>query len=154
MAMEPAAISASPAVTMMAVEVVAPDSPAARAKGTVKPSDMPITISRIVSPAVKCCSTCGVCGIYMLLVIDWIHWRIPHRGGYPPCLLNHNHSCHRIGKTQPEQPQGLSPRVFFGQMQKSVGASSRERMGQGTRARGTRATTRDRPYHGRSRYPG
>src|SRR5262249_37564287 len=41
----------------------APDRPAARAKGTVRPSDMPITRSRTVSEAVKCFSTCGVCGI-------------------------------------------------------------------------------------------
>src|SRR5579884_396388 len=61
--MDPAAISANPAVTMMAVELTAPDSPAARANGTVSPSDIPMTISRMVSPAVKCCSTCGVWGI-------------------------------------------------------------------------------------------
>src|SRR5579883_2820024 len=61
--MEPAAISARPAVTMMLVELTAPESPAASAKGTVRPSDMPMTISRTVSPAVKCCSTCGVWGI-------------------------------------------------------------------------------------------
>src|SRR5271166_2407003 len=46
-----------------AVESTAPDSPAARAKGTVKPSDMPMTMSRTVSEAVKCFSMCGVCGI-------------------------------------------------------------------------------------------
>src|SRR5205823_3726805 len=63
---DPAAISARPAVTMMLVELTAPDSPAARANGTVKPSDMPMTISRMVSPAVKCCSTCGVWGIRLL----------------------------------------------------------------------------------------
>src|SRR5579885_3181382 len=61
--MEPAAISARPAVTMMLVVLTAPESPAARANGTVRPSDMPMTISRTVSPAVKCCSTCGVWGI-------------------------------------------------------------------------------------------
>jgi FrmR/RcnR family transcriptional regulator, repressor of frmRAB operon len=55
--------SASPAVMMMAVASTAPDKPAARAKGTVRPSDMPITMSRTVSEAVKCFSTCGVCGI-------------------------------------------------------------------------------------------
>src|SRR5579884_489094 len=65
MAMEPAAISASPAVTMIAAELTAPDRPAASAKGTVSPSDMPMTISRTVSPAVKCCSTCGVCGMHL-----------------------------------------------------------------------------------------
>lgn len=31
--------------------------------GTVKPSDMPMTMSRTVSDAVKCFSMCGVCGI-------------------------------------------------------------------------------------------
>ena len=39
-----------------AVESTAPDSPAARANGTVKPSDMPMTMSRTVSDAVKCFS--------------------------------------------------------------------------------------------------
>src|ERR1700733_1878370 len=64
MAMDPAAISASPATTMMRVVVSAPDSPAASAKGTVSPSAIPITISRTNSEAVKCDSTCGVCGIF------------------------------------------------------------------------------------------
>src|SRR5262249_35339412 len=48
---------------MMLVASTAPDRPAARAKGTVRPSDMPITMSRTVSEAVKCLSTCGVCGM-------------------------------------------------------------------------------------------
>src|ERR1700722_16083138 len=64
MAMDPAAISARPATTMMRVVVSAPDSPAASAKGTVSPSAMPITMSRTNSEAVKCDSTCGVCGIF------------------------------------------------------------------------------------------
>src|SRR5713226_3752211 len=64
MAMEPAAISASPATTMIRVVVSAPDSPAASANGTVSPSAIPITISRTNSDAVKCFSTCGVCGIF------------------------------------------------------------------------------------------
>jgi hypothetical protein len=38
---------------------IAPVKPAARAKGTVKPSDMPMTMSRTVSLAVKCSSVCG-----------------------------------------------------------------------------------------------
>jgi hypothetical protein len=45
------------------VDCTTPERPAARAKGTVKPSDMPMTMSRIVSEDVKCFSTCGVCGI-------------------------------------------------------------------------------------------
>src|SRR5437879_4682816 len=53
---------------IIVVELTAPERPAARANGTVNPSDMPITISRTVSPAVKCCSICGVCGIGILLV--------------------------------------------------------------------------------------
>src|SRR5580700_6388218 len=63
MAMDPAAISASPATTMMRVVVSAPDNPAASAKGTVRPSAIPMTMSRTNSEAVKCDSTCGVCGI-------------------------------------------------------------------------------------------
>src|ERR1700681_3630439 len=63
MAMAPAAISASPAVTTILDDATAPDKPAARAKGTVKPSDMPMTTSRTFSPDVKCFSTCGVDGI-------------------------------------------------------------------------------------------
>jgi hypothetical protein len=53
MAIEPAAISAKPAVTTILAAVTAPDKPAARAKGTVNPSDIPITMSRTVSDAVK-----------------------------------------------------------------------------------------------------
>jgi hypothetical protein len=63
MAIDPAAISANPAVTTTIVVWAAPDNPAARAKGTVSPSDMPITISRTVSLAIKYLSTCGVAGI-------------------------------------------------------------------------------------------
>src|SRR5919197_3493300 len=61
--MAPAAISATPAVTKRAVESMAPEIPAARAKGTVRPSDMPITMSRTTALAVKWCSTCGVSGM-------------------------------------------------------------------------------------------
>ena len=60
MTIDPAAISASLGVTTIEVESIAPDSPAARAKGTVKPSDVPMTMSRTDLPDVKCCSTCGV----------------------------------------------------------------------------------------------
>jgi hypothetical protein len=42
---------------------MAPVRPAARAKGTVKPSDMPMTMSRTVLLAVKCFSMCGVIGM-------------------------------------------------------------------------------------------
>src|SRR5215468_3021060 len=63
MAIDPAAISARPPITISRVELTAPDSPAARAKGTVKPSAIPITTSRTNSPAVKWVSTCGVVGI-------------------------------------------------------------------------------------------
>ena len=38
----------------MPVASTAPESPAARAKGTVKPSDMPITMSRTIALPVKC----------------------------------------------------------------------------------------------------
>ncbi|OWK35304.1 Biphenyl-2,3-diol 1,2-dioxygenase [Fimbriiglobus ruber] len=48
---------------MISVASTAPDRPAARANGTVMPSDMPITMSRTVSEAMKCFSTCGVCGM-------------------------------------------------------------------------------------------
>src|SRR5881296_3592318 len=61
--MEPAAISARPAVTTMAVESMTPETPAARANGTVRPSAMPITMSRTIALAVKWCSTCGVSGM-------------------------------------------------------------------------------------------
>jgi len=48
---------------MMPVVATAPDRPAANANGTVRPSDIPITMSRTVSLAVKCFSMCGVAGI-------------------------------------------------------------------------------------------
>src|SRR5712692_1290027 len=60
MAMEPAAISARPPTRISRVFCTAPESPAARAKGTVSPSDMPITTSRTKLPAVKCFSICVV----------------------------------------------------------------------------------------------
>src|SRR2546422_11519302 len=63
MGIEPAAIPARPAVTMTAVVATAPESPAASANGTVRPSDIPMTMSRTVLPAVKCFSTWGVCGM-------------------------------------------------------------------------------------------
>src|SRR5882762_7684517 len=61
--MEPAAISASPPITISRVELTAPERPAASANGTVRPSAIPITTSRTNRPAVKCFSTCGVIGI-------------------------------------------------------------------------------------------
>src|SRR2546428_414510 len=61
--MEPAAISARPAVTTRAFESTAPETPAASANGTVSPSDIPITMSLTIALAVKCCSTCGVSGM-------------------------------------------------------------------------------------------
>src|SRR5882757_10832235 len=57
MAMDPAAISANPASTITCAELTAPESPAARAKGTVRPSDMPMTMSRTRAVAAKCVST-------------------------------------------------------------------------------------------------
>lgn len=58
MEIAPAATSAIPAVRMMEDEALAPESPAARAKGTVRPSETPMMISRTTSPAVKWCSLC------------------------------------------------------------------------------------------------
>ena len=52
--------------TMAVVASSIPESPAASAKGTVSPSDIPITTSRTASPAVKCFSMWGVCGIISL----------------------------------------------------------------------------------------
>src|SRR5690242_20376072 len=44
-------------------DATVPASPAASANGTVKPSDMPITMSRTVAVAVKCVSRCRVTGM-------------------------------------------------------------------------------------------
>src|SRR5437868_14527669 len=66
MAIEPAAISARPAVTTIPACATAPESPAASANGTVSPSDMPMTTSRTISLAVKCLSVCRVSGIRAL----------------------------------------------------------------------------------------
>ena len=63
MAIDPAAISAKPAVTTIWLLATAPESPAASAKGTVRPSYMPMTRSRMVWLPVKCFSKCGVYGI-------------------------------------------------------------------------------------------
>jgi len=62
-ALDPRAAAARPATMMTLVLLTAPESPAARANGTVSPSDIPITTSRTLSPAVKCRSMCGVCGM-------------------------------------------------------------------------------------------
>src|SRR5512146_2352633 len=65
--MLPAAISARPAITIARVWMspawAAPERPAASAKGTVRPSDMPMTMSRTSALPVKCRSTCSVVGI-------------------------------------------------------------------------------------------
>jgi hypothetical protein len=42
--------------------------PRREGKGTVNPSDIPMTISRTVALPLKCRSTCGVCGIALLAV--------------------------------------------------------------------------------------
>src|SRR5512141_2571034 len=70
MAMDPAAISASPATIMMCEASTAPVSPAAKAKGTVRPSAMPITMSRTTSEDWKCFSTWGVRGNQLRLEIS------------------------------------------------------------------------------------
>src|SRR5580704_7636875 len=57
MAMDPAAISARPARTITWAELTAPERPAAKAKGTVRPSDIPMTMSRTSAVAAKCVST-------------------------------------------------------------------------------------------------
>ena len=61
MAIDPAAISANPAVitklVACPVDATAPVIPAASANGTVSPSAIPMTTSRTVSVAVKCCSS-------------------------------------------------------------------------------------------------
>jgi len=56
MEIAPAATSAIPAVRTIEEEALAPERPAARAKGTVKPSETPMMMSRTISPAVKCFS--------------------------------------------------------------------------------------------------
>src|ERR1700730_17581494 len=48
---------------MIAVEDTAPERPAARAKGTVSPSAIPMTMSRTTAEAEKCLSICGVVGM-------------------------------------------------------------------------------------------
>src|SRR3954452_20356939 len=58
MAIDPAAISASPPIVISRVFATAPESPAASANGSVNPSDIPITTSRTKFPEVKCCSLC------------------------------------------------------------------------------------------------
>src|ERR1700733_6082972 len=57
MAIDPAAISARPARTTTWGELTAPDRPAAKAKGTVRPSDIPMTMSRTKAVEAKCVST-------------------------------------------------------------------------------------------------
>src|ERR1043165_2976396 len=66
MAIEPAAISARPAVTTIDACATAPLSPAASANGTVSPSDIPMTTSRTISLAVKWRSVWRVSGIRAL----------------------------------------------------------------------------------------
>lgn len=56
MEMAPAATSAIPAVRIMEDDALAPERPAASAKGTVRPSETPMMMSRTTSPAVKCFS--------------------------------------------------------------------------------------------------
>jgi hypothetical protein len=58
MEIAPAATSAIPAVRTMEDVALAPDKPAARAKGTVSPSETPMMMSRTISTAVKCFSLC------------------------------------------------------------------------------------------------
>src|ERR1035437_1299828 len=70
MAMDPAAISAKPATMMICEASTAPVSPAARAKGTVRPSAMPMTMSRTTSEDWKCFSTWGVRGTELRLEIS------------------------------------------------------------------------------------
>jgi hypothetical protein len=69
-----AATSARPAVITMPVDCTTPERPAAKAKGTVSPSGIPMTTSRIVSEEMKCFSTCGVCGMPLPVISHWESW--------------------------------------------------------------------------------
>src|SRR5262249_45752915 len=99
MAIEPAAISARPAVTMMPVEATAPERPAASANGTVRPSDIPMTMSRTASLAVECCSMCGVCGTTRSLCLGRDATR---RSLGPPAPGLHGAARHREPERLPE----------------------------------------------------
>src|SRR5438067_3285158 len=81
MAMAPAATSARPAVRIRLVWFTAPDSPAARANGTVRPSDIPMTTSRTDSEAVKCFSTWGDRGISI------VSFRTQEAGARPGAII-------------------------------------------------------------------
>src|SRR3954453_21467146 len=74
MAIEPAAISARPAVATIHVPTFAPERPAASANGTVRPSAIPITTSRTNSLAVKWRSMWAVSGVVVGVGIS----EIPH----------------------------------------------------------------------------
>ena len=80
--MAPAATSAIPAMRIMEDGTSAPDKPAARAKGTVRPSETPMMMSRTISLDMKCFSSwswrssscfsrsvCPFCAISKLLII-------------------------------------------------------------------------------------
>src|SRR5579864_7634492 len=62
---------------MTSVLTTAAERPAARAKGTVRPSAMPITTSRTDSVAVKCFSICGVAG--MTISVGDLQFEDPRR---------------------------------------------------------------------------
>src|SRR5690349_14904773 len=72
MAIDPAPISANPAITIRRVFATAPESPAAKANGTVSPSDIPITMSRTKLPEVKWYSAWGVRAIRFLSPLNVI----------------------------------------------------------------------------------
>src|SRR3954462_10360755 len=117
--MEPAAISAIPAITTMEVLAMLPESPAARAKGTVNPSAMPMTTSRTTRPEVKWVSTSGGrCGCGCS---SFTREEIYHRGSdlvrSGPLDSLHRHLALALiaeffGSIFQRQPHGMSPFAF------------------------------------------
>src|SRR5690349_158928 len=72
MAIDPAPISANPAITISCVFATAPESPAASADGTVSPSDILITMSRTKLHEVRWYSAWGVRAIRFLSPLNVI----------------------------------------------------------------------------------
>src|ERR1700726_948691 len=111
MAMDPAAISANPAVTTMPVDAIAPVNPAASANGTVRPSAIPMTMSRTAAVAVKCFSTCSTDGIFRSSQTSKFRQSVPLLPAQARIIMGQEPKIGRYIMTQ--TGQGAAPQMTF-----------------------------------------
>src|ERR1700684_2109796 len=96
----------------MCVDAIAPVNPAARANGTVRPSAIPITMSRTAAVAVKCFSTCSTDGIFGSFEASNFRQSVPLLPAQARIIMGQELKIGRYIMTQ-SSGQGAAPQMTF-----------------------------------------